>query len=312
MPAPTRAHHPSARRRSGRSVQGLALQVTGSVALVFAMFFAVPAIGHHAPDHGGGPPADPGSSSTQTTDPAADTSTSQDAASTASTDTATAPDTSGSANPGNGNAYGKGWSTKSSKSGGHSSSPAGSSTSTEVSSSQSTTSSQGATHGAQSTCTNKHPRTPTGGPFDSTCDGSPSLNGNGTGGGGRPCAGCVGNADYKHPGGQSLSDHNSGYECDSNSGIGKTNPAHSGCRPAPPPPVVPPGPPPGPPPPPQVVKPDVAPPEEVPPAEAPPPRAPDKLAFTGSNPRPLIGVALGLALLGVTLIVVGRRRASLA
>jgi hypothetical protein len=310
MPAPTRAHHPSARRRSGRSVQGLALQVTGSVALVFAMFFAVPAIGHHAPDHGGGPPADPGSSSTQTTDPAADTSTSQDAASTTPADTATAADTGGSGNPGNGRAYGKGGSHGSSKSESTSSSPSGSSTSSEVSSSQSTTSSQGATHGAQSTCTNKHPRTPTGGPFDSTCDGSPSLNGNGTGGGGRPCAGCVGNADYKHPGGQSLFDNNSGYECDTNSGIGKTNPAHSGCRPqVVPPPVVPPGPPPGPPPPPQVARPDRVPPPEAPPAV---PGPPEKLAFTGSDPGPLTGVAVGLALLGVTLIVVGRRRASLA
>jgi hypothetical protein len=302
MPAPTRAkQHLSARRRSGRrSVQGLALQVAGSVALVFAMFLTAPAIGHHDLGHDGGPPTDPGSSSTETTD----SGTSQDTTSTTSTDSATVP----AANPGNGHAYGKGAGNGSGKST-HSSPPTSSTTSSQVSSTSSTTSSEGATHGAQPTCTNKHPRTPTGGPFDSTCDGSPSLNGNGTGGGGRPCAGCVGNADYKHPGGQSLNDHNSGYECDSNSGIGKTNPAHSGCQVAPPP-VVPPGPPPGPPPPPQVAKPDRVPPE-VPPAEVVPP-PPDKLAFTGSNPRPLIGVAMGLALLGITLIVVGRRRASLA
>lgn len=311
MPARTRANQlSSVRRRSGRTVQGLALQVAGSIALVFAMFLTAPAVGHHDPGHDGGPPADSSSSSTQTTGPAADSSTGQD--STTSTDTATAPATDVPANPGNGHAYGKGgssWSGKSSHS-----SPPTSSTTSSSSVTESTTSTQGATHGAQLTCTNKHPRTPTGGPFDSTCDGSPSLNGNGTGGGGRPCAGCVGNADYKHPGGQSLFDNNSGYECDSNSGIGKTNPAHSGCRlaPPPPPPVVPPGPPPGPPPPPpQVAKPDRVPPEKAPPAEAVPP-PPDKLAFTGSNPRPLIGVALGLALLGVTLIVVGRRRASLA
>lgn len=63
------------------------------------------------------------------------------------------------------------------------------------------------------------------------------MNGNGGGGGGKPCAGCVGNADNKFPPGQAPngSDHNNGYECDGNSGVGKTNPAHSGCKaPAPP------------------------------------------------------------------------------
>ena len=53
-------------------------------------------------------------------------------------------------------------------------------------------------------------------------------NGNATG---KPCAGCVGNADGKNPPGQAVdgSDHNNGYECDGNNGIAKTNPAHSGC-----------------------------------------------------------------------------------
>ena len=66
--------------------------------------------------------------------------------------------------------------------------------------------------------------------YDSTCDGSPSGNGNGTGGT-KPCAGCVGNADDKNPPGQMPggSDHNNGYECDGNSGVGRTNPAHTGC-----------------------------------------------------------------------------------
>jgi len=71
-----------------------------------------------------------------------------------------------------------------------------------------------------------------GSPYDSTCDGSPSGNGNGNGNAtGKPCAGCVGAADNKNPPGQfpDGSDHNNGYECDGNHGIGRTNPAHTGC-----------------------------------------------------------------------------------
>lgn len=74
------------------------------------------------------------------------------------------------------------------------------------------------------------------GPYDNTCDGSPSGNGNGNGRAtGKPCAGCVGNADDKNPKGQypNGSDHNAGYECDRNHGIGRTNPAHTGCQSAP-------------------------------------------------------------------------------
>src|SRR5262249_51489620 len=70
------------------------------------------------------------------------------------------------------------------------------------------------------------------GPYSSTRDGSPSLNGNGDGlAVGQPCAGCVGKADNKNPPGQfpNGSDPNAGYECDRNNGIGKTNPAHTGC-----------------------------------------------------------------------------------
>ena len=74
------------------------------------------------------------------------------------------------------------------------------------------------------------------GSYCSTRDGSPSRNGDpkGTGGGkatGKPCAGCVGKADNKNPPGQYRdgADHNAGYECDRNQGIGKTNPAHTGC-----------------------------------------------------------------------------------
>jgi hypothetical protein len=68
--------------------------------------------------------------------------------------------------------------------------------------------------------------------YRSTRDGSPSLNGNGGGKQvGQPCAGCVGKADNKNPPGQAPngSDHNAGYECDRNHGIGRSNPAHTGC-----------------------------------------------------------------------------------
>jgi hypothetical protein len=70
------------------------------------------------------------------------------------------------------------------------------------------------------------------GPYDNTCDGSASQNGNGGGGAnGQPCAGCVGNADDHNPPGQmpNGSDPNAGYECDRNSGVGRSNPAHTGC-----------------------------------------------------------------------------------
>ena len=73
------------------------------------------------------------------------------------------------------------------------------------------------------------------GAYCSTRNGSPSLNGNGGGAAtGKPCAGCVGKADNKNPPGQAPSgpvDHNAGYECDRNHGIGRSNPAHTGCVP---------------------------------------------------------------------------------
>jgi hypothetical protein len=71
--------------------------------------------------------------------------------------------------------------------------------------------------------------------YCSTRDGSPSMNGNGGGQAtGKPCAGCVGKADNKNPPGQEKTNPmgtfpNNGYECDHNNGIGKTNPAHTGC-----------------------------------------------------------------------------------
>lgn len=88
------------------------------------------------------------------------------------------------------------------------------------------------------TCPNKHYGSDPGGGangpgnYGSTCDGSASQNGNGGGSAkGRPCAGCVGNADDKNPPGQAPdgTDRNAGYECDRNSGVGRSNPAHTGC-----------------------------------------------------------------------------------
>jgi LPXTG-motif cell wall-anchored protein len=75
-----------------------------------------------------------------------------------------------------------------------------------------------------------------GGPYCSTRDGSPSANGSGDGKAtGEPCAGCVGKADNKNPQGQmpNASDANAGYECDTNHGIAKGNPAHTACASAP-------------------------------------------------------------------------------
>jgi hypothetical protein len=72
----------------------------------------------------------------------------------------------------------------------------------------------------------------TSGAYDPTCNGSPSLNGKGDGqANGKPCAGCVGNADAKNPPGQQPNgkDPNAGYECDRNQGVGQSNPAHTGC-----------------------------------------------------------------------------------
>jgi len=89
------------------------------------------------------------------------------------------------------------------------------------------------------------------GPYDDTCTGAPSGNGNGVGKAvGKPCAGCVGKADEKNPKGQMPggSDHNNGYECDGNHGIGRTNPAHTGCTPTPQTPPPPPNNPPSTPP----------------------------------------------------------------
>ena len=44
----------------------------------------------------------------------------------------------------------------------------------------------------------------------------------------RPADGSVGRADDNAPHGQSAGDHNKGYECDDNHGVGDGNPAHTG------------------------------------------------------------------------------------
>lgn len=66
------------------------------------------------------------------------------------------------------------------------------------------------------------------GPYDPT----PSA-GDNQGNGNAPDNGTVGNADDKNPPGQEPggSDHNNGYECDGNHGVGDNggNPAHTGC-----------------------------------------------------------------------------------
>ena len=74
------------------------------------------------------------------------------------------------------------------------------------------------------------------GPYCPTNVGAPTGNGYGNANAhanpnGLPGAGSVGKADAKFPPGQAPdgSDNNKGYECDDNGGVGKTNPAHTGC-----------------------------------------------------------------------------------
>ena len=70
------------------------------------------------------------------------------------------------------------------------------------------------------------------GPYCGTDRTQPSANGNGGGKAtGRPGAGTVGKADNKNPPGQEPgpSDGNRGYECDTNKGIARGNPAHTAC-----------------------------------------------------------------------------------
>jgi hypothetical protein len=80
-----------------------------------------------------------------------------------------------------------------------------------------------------------------GGAYDATCDGTHQNPGPGNSDDspGKPADGTVGQADNKNPRGQQPggSDHNKGYECEpgsTNKGVGKGNPAHTGCAPTPP------------------------------------------------------------------------------
>jgi len=130
-----------------------------------------------------------------------------------------------------------------------------------------------------------------GGSYCSTRDGSASLNGSGDGlAVGLPCAGCVGRADNKNPAGQfpDGTDSNAGYECDRNSGVGRSNPAHTSCRAGVTPPQQPP------------VQPPVVfvPPGQVPP-ERPPGQAPPVLPPTGAAPGSGLTALAGIALLAL-------------
>lgn len=157
------------------------------------------------------------------------------------------------------------------------------------------------------------------GPYSSTRNGAPSLNGNGNGAAvGQPCAGCVGKADNKNPPGQfpNGSDPNAGYECDRNNGIGQTNPAHTGCAASPPTPVTPPVP----------VKPPAVVPSpaatrsaelvnavsvqrvSLPSLPVPSVSAPSALPFTGSGVLVQVAVALSALGLGGALILLKRLR----
>jgi len=138
------------------------------------------------------------------------------------------------------------------------------------------------------------------GPYTSTRDGSPSLNGNGDGlAVGQPCAGCVGKADNKNPPGQfpNGSDPNAGYECDTNSGIGRTNPAHTGCVSSPPQPVAPP----------IVVTPVSLSGVRIPSVSV-PSIVRGGLPNTGAGVLILVLVALGAISAGTAMTVLGRRR----
>ena len=163
---------------------------------------------------------------------------------------------------------------------------------------------------------NAHP-----GPYSSTRDGSPSLNGNGNGAAvGQPCAGCVGKADNKNPPGQfpDGSDPNAGYECDTNNGIGQTNPAHTGCA------SVPPSPPPIPETPPAVVTPPgvarpaaelvsaVSLPSVSIPSVSLPAAASGALPVTGGDVLILVLVALGAIAAGGGMTVIARHRVTKA
>ena len=172
----------------------------------------------------------------------------------------------------------------------------------------------GTPHGANGQCP--------GGPYCATGTGAPAGNGNGKGKAvGKPCAGCVGNADNKNPKGQlpGGSDGNNGYECDGNHGIGRTNPAHTGCTVPPVTPTPPVSTPPVSTPP---VTPTLAPPVSsshgVEPTTAtrtldPRPAAHHAtLAFTGADLSRDLGVGSILLGAGLGLIALGRRRGGAA
>ena len=98
------------------------------------------------------------------------------------------------------------------------------------------------------------------------------------------------------------SDPNAGYECDTNNGIGETNPAHTGCVSTPPTPVTPP----------VVVTPPGAlvTPVSLPsiPSVSLPAAAGGALPVTGGDVLILVLVALGAIAVGVGMTVIARHR----
>src|SRR5262249_21432740 len=152
------------------------------------------------------------------------------------------------------------------------------------------------------------------GPYDSTRDGSPSGNGNGTGlAAGKPCAGCVGKADNKNPKGQlpGRADANARYEGDRNHRIRRANPAHTRRPALGPPPTSPPPTPPA-----RASQPSGTPPPG--PSGLPSPgqaagsvagsNPAGGLASTGAPVLQMLGLSLIALLIGTGLAIAGRTR----
>ncbi len=198
---------------------GILVVVAGVFALLLAA--SVPALAHHKDGHEQGPPAE------ETEEESADESSSA----------SSSDEDEGSSSNGNGNGKDKKESSSSSQSDSSSTSSGSGSSQDRYEPDPPPQDSPQATKGPRS-CPDYSEES--GGPYDhDNCDGSQGLHGNGGNG---KCAGCTGKADDKSPGGQYPGDHNNGYECDWNSGVGKGNPAHAKCKPptGPPPPPPPP------------------------------------------------------------------------
>ena len=315
----------------GSEVDYIKARILAILTIVFAtsallLLFQAPASAHHREDHGGGPSHQEQSDGDESSDDSDEGSTGEEGSS--SDESSTSDESSGeeqSSSSGDGTQQEATSDDSDSATRSDPTDPRGTNTV------RSSTSSQVSISGGGQGCDGSHGSDTGHGantdgpdnPYHNTCDGSPSQNGNG-GGMGTPCAGCVGNADDKFPPGQApnASDHNNGYECDGNRGVGKTNPAHTGCKPPPaaPPPccAVPPccDEPPKPPRPPRPLPPDSVLPK--PPIHRTPPRVvvtvvrpgpnPAVLPRTGSSALGLGATGLGLMLAGSALLTVADRR----